>query len=156
MVEPKRSVLFVCLGNICRSPIAEAIYRKLLDDRGISHKWIVDSAATSTYEIGSRPDHRGLACMKRHGLSSNHIARQITKKDFETFELIFGMDENNMKELSRKAKIAPQSHAKLMLLGSYDPQGQHTIQDPYYGDDADFESVFQQCQRSCTAFLDSL
>uniref|UniRef100_A0A8C4N4C8 Acid phosphatase 1 n=1 Tax=Eptatretus burgeri TaxID=7764 RepID=A0A8C4N4C8_EPTBU len=63
--------------NICRSPIAEAIYRKLLDDRGISHKWIVDSAATSTYEIGSRPDHRGLACMKRHGLSSNHIARQV-------------------------------------------------------------------------------
>uniref|UniRef100_UPI00358DF17A low molecular weight phosphotyrosine protein phosphatase n=1 Tax=Myxine glutinosa TaxID=7769 RepID=UPI00358DF17A len=156
MGDPKRSVLFVCLGNICRSPIAEAIYCKLLDDRGISHKWVVDSAATSTYEIGSRPDYRGLACMKRHGLSSHHIARQVTKRDFETFEFIFGMDESNMKELSRKAKIAPQSHAKLALLGSYDPQRQHIIHDPYHGEDADFESVFEQCQRCCTAFLDSL
>ncbi|XP_059973698.1 low molecular weight phosphotyrosine protein phosphatase isoform X3 [Mesoplodon densirostris] len=72
-----KSVLFVCLGNICRSPIAEAVFRKLVTDQNISDIWRIDSAATSTYELGNPPDYRGQACMKRHGIPMNHVARQV-------------------------------------------------------------------------------
>ncbi|MEQ2249089.1 acyl carrier protein [Ilyodon furcidens] len=72
-----KSVVFVCLGNICRSPIAEAVFRKMATDAGVVDKWKIDSAATSTYEIGNPPDHRGQACMKRHGVSMGHVARQV-------------------------------------------------------------------------------
>ncbi|XP_047638691.1 low molecular weight phosphotyrosine protein phosphatase isoform X3 [Phacochoerus africanus] len=72
-----KSVLFVCLGNICRSPIAEAVFRKLVTDQNVSDNWRIDSAATSTYELGNPPDYRGQACMKRHGVPMSHIARQV-------------------------------------------------------------------------------
>ncbi|XP_005404390.1 PREDICTED: low molecular weight phosphotyrosine protein phosphatase isoform X3 [Chinchilla lanigera] len=72
-----KSVLFVCLGNICRSPIAEAVFRKLVTDQNISDNWRIDSAATSTYEVGNPPDYRGQSCMKKHDIPMNHIARQV-------------------------------------------------------------------------------
>ncbi|KAJ8274742.1 hypothetical protein COCON_G00093670 [Conger conger] len=71
-----KSVLFVCLGNICRSPIAEAVFRKMVTDNGDTNNWRIDSAATSTYEIGNPPDYRGQACMRKHGVPMRHVARQ--------------------------------------------------------------------------------
>ncbi|XP_028295450.1 low molecular weight phosphotyrosine protein phosphatase isoform X1 [Gouania willdenowi] len=150
-----KSVLFVCLGNICRSPIAEAVFRKLATDAGVVDKWRIDSAATSTYEIGSSPDHRGQACMKKHGVPMAHIARQVTKDDFLSFEYILCMDENNLSELNRKAKLTKGNQAKIELLGSYDPQKQLIIKDPYYGREEDFEKVYVQCERCCKAFLEA-
>ncbi|XP_037607252.1 low molecular weight phosphotyrosine protein phosphatase isoform X1 [Sebastes umbrosus] len=187
-----KSVLFVCLGNICRSPIAEAVFTKMATDAGGVDKWRIDSAATSTYEIGNPPDHRGqacmkshdvpmkhvarqwvidsgatsdwnvgrspdergLACLKKHGIETSHSARQVTKDDFQSFEYILCMDENNLSELNRKAKQAKDSQAKIELLGSYDPQKQRIIKDPYYGSDDDFEKVYEQCVRCCKAFLE--
>ncbi|XP_008401610.1 low molecular weight phosphotyrosine protein phosphatase isoform X1 [Poecilia reticulata] len=127
-----KSVLFVCLGNICRSPIAEAVFRKMATDSGVVDKWRIDSAATSTYEIGNTPDHRGQACMKRHGVPMSHVARQVTKDDFMNFEYILCMDESNLSDLNKKAKSVKNSTAKIELLGSYDPQNQRIIKDPYY------------------------
>ncbi|KAM9338817.1 low molecular weight phosphotyrosine protein phosphatase isoform 2-T2 [Symphorus nematophorus] len=149
-----KSVLFVCLGNICRSPIAEAVFRKMATDAGIVDEWRIDSAATSTYEIGNPPDHRGQACMKKHDVPMRHVARQVTKNDFMSFEYILCMDESNLSDLNRKAKQVQNSQAKIELLGSYDPQKQHIIKDPYYGTDEDFEKVYQQCVRCCKAFLE--
>ncbi|XP_031177905.1 low molecular weight phosphotyrosine protein phosphatase isoform X1 [Sander lucioperca] len=187
-----KSVLFVCLGNICRSPIAEAVFRKMATDAGVVDKWRIDSAATSTYEIGNPPDHRGQACMKSHGVSMKHVARQwvidsgatsdwnidsspdarglaclrkhgietshrarqVTKDDFMSFDYILCMDENNLSELNRKAKLVKNHHSKIELLGSYDPQKQLIIEDPYYGSDKDFEKVYEQCVRCCKAFLE--
>uniref|UniRef100_A0A2K6FQ22 acid phosphatase n=1 Tax=Propithecus coquereli TaxID=379532 RepID=A0A2K6FQ22_PROCO len=79
-VVPK-SVLFVCLGNICRSPIAEAVFRKLVTDQNVSENWRIDSAATSGYEIGNPPDYRGQSCMRRHGVPMSHVARQVPSLD---------------------------------------------------------------------------
>ncbi|XP_068614708.1 low molecular weight phosphotyrosine protein phosphatase-like isoform X2 [Brachionichthys hirsutus] len=150
-----KSVLFVCLGNICRSPIAEAIFRKMATGAGMVDKWGIDSAATSTYEIGNSPDDRGQACMKKHDVPMSHVARQVTKEDFMSFEYILCMDENNLSELNRKAKVWKNSTAKIELLGSYDPQNQRIIKDPYYGSAEDFEKVYEQCCRCCQAFLEA-
>ncbi|XP_059212506.1 low molecular weight phosphotyrosine protein phosphatase isoform X1 [Centropristis striata] len=149
-----KSVVFVCLGNICRSPIAEAVFRKMATDAGVVDKWRIDSAATSNYEIGSSPDHRGQACMKNHGVAMSHVARQVTKDDFLSFDYILCMDENNLSELNRKAKLVKNYKAKIELLGSYDPEKQLIIKDPYYGSAEDFEKVYEQCVRCCKAFLE--
>ncbi|XP_022369150.1 low molecular weight phosphotyrosine protein phosphatase isoform X2 [Enhydra lutris kenyoni] len=155
MAEPvPKSVLFVCLGNICRSPIAEAVFRKLVTDRKLSDHWRIDSAATSTYEIGNPPDYRGQSCMKKHGIPMSHTARQVTKEDFATFDYILCMDESNLRDLNRKSNQIKNCKAKIELLGSYDPQNQLIIEDPYYGNESDFETVYQQCVRCCKAFLE--
>uniref|UniRef100_A0A1A8MX85 Low molecular weight phosphotyrosine protein phosphatase n=3 Tax=Nothobranchius TaxID=28779 RepID=A0A1A8MX85_9TELE len=149
-----KSVLFVCLGNICRSPIAEAVFRKMASDAGVADKWRIDSAATSTYEIGNPPDFRGLACMKKHGVPMRHVARQVTKEDFTSFDYILCMDESNLSDLKRKAKSVKNTKATVELLGKFDPQKQLIINDPYYGSDQDFEKVYEQCVRCCKAFLE--
>ncbi|XP_030642470.1 low molecular weight phosphotyrosine protein phosphatase isoform X1 [Chanos chanos] len=150
-----KSVLFVCLGNICRSPIAEAVFRKMATDSGVVDKWRIDSAATSTYEIGNPPDHRGLACMRKHGVPMRHVARQVTKDDFMTFDFILCMDESNLRDLKKKANSVKNCNAKIELLGTYDPEKQLIIKDPYYGSEEDFETVYEQCVRCCKAFLES-
>ncbi|XP_029352701.1 low molecular weight phosphotyrosine protein phosphatase isoform X2 [Echeneis naucrates] len=151
----KNSVLFVCLGNICRSPIAEAVFRKMATDAGVLDKWVIDSGATSDWNIGSSPDARGLTCLRKHGIETSHRARQVTKEDFMSFQYILCMDQSNLSDLNRKAKSVNNYKAKIELLGSYDPQKQLIINDPYYGSQEDFEKVYDQCVRCCKAFLEA-
>ncbi|XP_028653588.1 low molecular weight phosphotyrosine protein phosphatase isoform X2 [Erpetoichthys calabaricus] len=148
----RKSVLFVCLGNICRSPIAEAVFRKMASDNGVVDQWVIDSGAVSDWNVGCSPDARALDCLRKHGIETSHRARQITKDDFVKFDYILCMDESNLRDLNRKAK--QNCNAKIELLGSYDPQKQLIIEDPYYGNEEDFETVYQQCFRCCKAFLD--
>ncbi|XP_013391832.1 low molecular weight phosphotyrosine protein phosphatase-like isoform X3 [Lingula anatina] len=152
MAGPQKSVLFVCLGNICRSPIAEAVFRDEVMFKGLEDQWVVDSAGTSDWNIGSSPDSRGIDCLHRYGKSSNHIARQLENADFSKFQYILGMDENNIKEI--KKKMPKDSTATVKLLGEYDPEKQLIIVDPYYGGEDGFERVYQQVLRCCKAFLE--
>ncbi|MCJ8741409.1 hypothetical protein PDJAM_G00070420 [Pangasius djambal] len=149
-----KSVLFVCLGNICRSPIAEAVFRKMATENEVVDKWVIDSGATSDWNIGSAPDERSVACLKKHNTDTDHRARQVTKEDFATFEYILCMDESNLRDLNRKANSVKNCKAKIELLGSYDPEKQLVIQDPYYGSEQDFEMVYEQCVRCCRVFLE--
>ncbi|XDB53562.1 hypothetical protein AB1E18_007078 [Capra hircus] len=151
-----KSVLFVCLGNICRSPIAEAVFRKLVTDQSISDHWVVDSGAVSDWNVGRSPDPRAVSCLRNHGINTAHKARQVTKEDFATFDYILCMDESNLRDLNRKSNQVKNCRAKIELLGSYDPQKQLIIEDPYYGNEADFETVYQQCVRCCRAFLEKV
>ncbi|XP_037687459.1 low molecular weight phosphotyrosine protein phosphatase-like [Choloepus didactylus] len=153
-VQSPKLVLFVCLGNICRSLITETVYRKLVTDQNISDNWRIDSAATSTCETGNPPDHRGQNCMKKHDIPMNYMAQQVTKEDFATFYNILCMDESNLKDLNRKGSEVKNCKAKIQLLGSYDPQKQLIIEDPYYRNDPDFETVYQQSVRCSKAFLE--
>uniref|UniRef100_A0A1W7RA87 Low molecular weight phosphotyrosine protein phosphatase n=1 Tax=Hadrurus spadix TaxID=141984 RepID=A0A1W7RA87_9SCOR len=150
----KCGVLFVCLGNICRSPIAEAVFAHLAKEKGVLTKWAIDSAATGDWHIGKKPDKRAIACMEKHGIVMNHRARQLCGDDFEKFDYIFGMDNNNIEDIK---DFAPSKSykAKIELLGSYDPKNELIIRDPYYDSGAEgFEVVYQQCVRCCKSFLD--
>ena len=92
-----KSVLFVCLGNICRSPIAEAVFRKLVTDEKVSGNWAIDSSAVSDWNVGRPPDPRAVSCQRNHGINTVHNSRQITGEDFATFNYILCMDESNLR-----------------------------------------------------------
>ncbi|XP_028138184.1 low molecular weight phosphotyrosine protein phosphatase 1 [Diabrotica virgifera virgifera] len=148
-----QKVLFICLGNICRSPIAEAVFQHLVNEKGVAKDWIVDSAAIGSWHIGKQPDSRARQTLKNHGVQYNGRARQIQKNDFNEFDYIFGMDEDNMSDLESRAPKG--SKAKRLLLGEFDPQGERIIRDPYYDDGSEgFEKCYQQCLRACGAFLE--
>ena len=149
----KRSVLFVCWGNICRSPIAEALLRNLIKERGCSESWTVDSAATGDWNTGNPPDERAQHVMHKHGLSLDHSARIVCKEDFEMFDFILYMDEKNREDLEL---VTPaDSKACVRLLSDYGLGGAAII-DPYYGKNDGFDAVFDQCSIACANFLDSV
>lgn len=146
-------VLFVCLGNICRSPMCEAVLRHLVDQREL-HDFHVDSAGTSSYHIGSDPDRRTVLKCNKHNINVKHQARQITLDDFHKFDYIFCMDNDNLKDV---LDLQPKNtKAKVALFGTYDPKKELIIDDPYYGREDGFEHNFQQAMRCSVGFLDSL
>lgn len=139
-------------GNICRSPIAEAVFIDTVKKAGESDRWSIDSAAIGSWHVGRKPDYRALATMKKHSLPYDNVAQQIQMEHFNTFDYIFGMDTENMEDLKRRAPKG--SKAKLLLLGDFDPEGDRIIRDPYYDDGAEgFEKCYVQCVRCCEAFL---
>ena len=152
MSTDKKSVLFICLGNICRSPIAEAVFRHLAVKKGVSHNWDIDSGAIGEWHVGNPPDVRARNCMKKYNISMDHRARQICTEDFSRFQFILGMDDENLYDIN---SISPPGHkASIEMLGDYDPEGDRIIRDPYYDDnDAGFHKCYQQCMRCCEAFL---
>ncbi|XP_075226945.1 low molecular weight phosphotyrosine protein phosphatase 1-like [Lycorma delicatula] len=149
----KNSALFICLGNICRSPIAAAVFKHVAKEMGVADNWNVDSAAIGSWHVGNPADPRAQKTLKNHDIDPKHSARQIKTSDFNQYDYIFGMDEENMKALKRMAPS--NSKAKLCLLGSFDPNGEKIIRDPYYdNDDIGFEKCYEQCLRSCKGFLE--
>ena len=148
-----KNVLFVCLGNICRSPIAEAVFNHLVKERGESDQWKADSCATGDYHNGSQPDRRAKKCIQNYGIEYKHKARQICEEDFVKFDYILAMDSNNINDIE-EFKPA-NSKAIIKLLGDYHPSGECIIEDPYYDkDEKGFEETYQRCVSCITAFLD--
>ncbi|XP_033638907.1 low molecular weight phosphotyrosine protein phosphatase-like isoform X2 [Asterias rubens] len=147
-----KSVLFVCLGNICRSPMGESMLVHMLEERGVADDWLVDSAATSTYQIDKEPDHMANTVLVENGIKkSHHKGRQITKQDYTKFHYIFGFDDDNLSILNQRKPAG--STSLVRLLGDLDPQKDRIIVDPYYYDKAAFEKVFVQNKRCLEAFL---
>ncbi|OBZ78883.1 Low molecular weight phosphotyrosine protein phosphatase [Grifola frondosa] len=145
------SVLIVCLGNICRSPIGEAVLRHVAKERGI--KITVDSAGTSNYHIGESPDDRAVSICLKFDVRIHHAARQVSTEDFRSFTHILAADEANLRNLHRSKPR--DSTAVVRLWGSY-LDNPEPIADPYYGGIDGFEEVFQQCVRLSHAFLDEV
>ncbi|EFA83945.1 acid phosphatase 1 [Heterostelium album PN500] len=172
--SPKKSALFVCLGNICRSPMAEIIFRGLVADMGLLDEWVIDSAGTSSYHIGDTPDDRSVeTCAlslestispKAHAHFKSiplHRARQLVVEDFQRFDYIFGMDGENLRNIKKLAEHAQRNNksssscrSTIKRIGEYhhDPKFLN-VEDPYYGDMNGFKVNYQQLLVSCKSFL---
>ncbi len=149
-----KSILFVCLGNICRSPLAEGAMRDAVLKAG--QEFLIDSAGTGAWHIGNPPDPRSIAVAARHGVDISGLrARQVEQADFERFTHIIALDRNNLSDL--KSLKPEESEARLSLLLDHLPgrEGQN-VADPYYGDDSDFTRAWQDVSAATAEFCRSL
>ena len=152
---PRTRVLFVCLGNICRSPLAEGVFLHLVREAGLADRFEVDSAGTGDWHVGERPDARATAVALRHGVLLPSRARQVTREDLDTFDHVLAMDRDNLRDLVRMAR--PGARAEIRLLRAHDPvRDGDDVPDPYYGGSSGFELVYDMVHRSCSALLDEL
>jgi len=150
------SVLFVCLGNICRSPTAEGVFRKLLEDAGLHERIAVDSAGTGSWHIGSPPDPRAAKAAAARGFDLSYIrARQVAVADFERFDLIVAMDQENLADLRSAAPT--EGRARLSLLLEYAPACRASdVPDPYYGGRNGFEQVLDLVTEACAGLVEDI
>ena len=136
----------VCLGNICRSPLAEGILQSKLDANFFS----IDSAGTAAYHIGELPDQRSIAVAKKHGIDiSNQKARKFDIKDFIEFDVIYAMDKENYQNICSLAKNKTELQKVKMILDEVKPSQNLSVPDPYYGGDDGFQNVYQLLDEAC-------
>ena len=152
-------VLFVCLGNICRSPTAEGVMRRLVRERGLEDEIEIDSAGTGDWHVGSPPDRRATDAAGRRGITLEGAARTVGPADFEDFDLLLAADRSNADELRRRAPD-PAARAKVRLLREFDPAavaaGELEVPDPYYGADGGFDEVLDIVEAACEGLLAEL
>ena len=149
------SVLFVCMGNICRSPTAEGVFRHFVNEAGLADKIDVDSAGTHTYHVGEPPDRRANAAAERRGVSLTDIkARRVADSDFERFDYIIAMDEDNQARLVDQAPDEYRDKVRLFL--SYASVSETEVPDPYYGGAAGFERVLDLVEEASRGLLETL
>ena len=152
-------ILFVCLGNICRSPTAEAVMRDLVRREGLEGEIEVDSAGTGDWHVGEPPDARSAEAARRRGIVMDGAARQVIAGDFDDWDLLLAMDRSNHRALLSLA-ADEESRAKVRMLREYDPEavasGDLDVPDPYYGGERGFEDVLDLVERACRGLLDDL
>ncbi len=138
-------ILMVCLGNICRSPLAEGILQSK-----VSADVKVDSAGTAAYHVGELPDSRSIAVAKKYGIDlTNQRARKFTVNDFDTFDLIYAMDESNYQDILTLARNTEEKLKVKLILNEVDLNSNQSVPDPYYGGNNGFENVYQLLDEAC-------
>ena len=146
-----KRVLFVCLGNICRSPTAEGVMRSLVRDAGMEQEIEIDSAGTGDWHVGGAPDARSTAAARRRGFVLGGGARQVAPQDFASFDLLVAMDRQNLADLRALAPDAA-ARAKVRLLRA----GDLDVPDPYFGGASGFDDVLDMVEDSCRELLEEL
>ena len=156
MSDSRVRVLFVCMGNICRSPLAESIFRHLATERGVEHRFEIDSAGTTGYHEGDPPDRRSVATARARGVEVVGRSRPILPDDLHAWDYVIVMDAENRAHVDRML-AATGGGARVHRLREWDPEGGHAdVPDPYYGGSRGFEDVHDIVERSCAALLDHL
>lgn len=148
------SVLLVCLGNICRSPLAEGVLSHQLEKAGMGDQIYVDSAGTGAWHVGQGPDTRSILVAKKNGISLSGLARQVRLEDFFDFQLILAMDRENLEDL-KKLESDIGSEADIRLFREFDPlhDGGLDVPDPYYGGPKGFDQAFEMIERTSVALV---
>ena len=149
-----KSILFVCMGNICRSPTGEGVLLAMLAERGLESKLMVDSAGTIGYHAGNRADQRMRATAEKRGYDLQSRARQITRTDLETFDLVIAMDRDNLQDI-RSLHASPAAAIKL-LSDFLDDSWPQDVPDPYYGGARGFEYVLEMIEAACPSIIEEL
>lgn len=150
-------ILFICLGNICRSPAAEGVLRQMAQERGLEHELVIDSAGLGNWHTGDLPDRRMRQHASQRGYNLTHRARQIKGVDFCDFDLIIGMDDENLRALRRMAPT-PEARDKISCMVDYSTLRPRpaSVPDPYYGTGKDFDYALDLIEDACSGLLDSL
>jgi protein-tyrosine phosphatase len=150
------SICFVCLGNICRSPTAEAVMRAQVNAAGLADRILIDSAGTGDWHIGKAPDDRAQRAGRTRGYDLSALrARQVVEADFDRFDLLLAMDEANLLNLRRLSP--PERRERVRLLMEFAPLAeQREVADPYFGGNEGFEAVLDQVEAACAGLLDHL
>ena len=153
----KYGVLFVCLGNICRSPAAQAVMQRMVDERGLTECFYIDSAGLGSWHIGDLPDKRMRVHARPRGYELTHRARVVKSHDSEDFDLIVGMDASNVDELRYKAATIEQQD-KVVMMGDYIRQypNYDYVPDPYYEGSEGFELVLDLLEDACDNLLNRI
>ena len=155
--KDKIRVLFVCLGNICRSPAAEGVLRDIVEEKGDENRWEIDSAGTGGYHVGDLPDRRMRVHASRRGLNLTHICRQVKYADFEKFDLIIAMDANNEYDLRNMALTAEDTKKIVQMADFFTLATRYDyVPDPYYEGAEGFELVLDLLQDACRNLYDRL
>ena len=154
----KISVLFVCLGNICRSPAAEAIFLNLIDKKGLSDRFIVDSAGTGSWHIGKKADNRMRIAAEKRNVHILSRSRQINNKDFESFNYILTMDNSNFNNVNQlKNKKSLSDFASIKKIQDFRSVfNEKEVPDPYFGGEEGFDYVLNILEDSVNGFLESI
>jgi protein-tyrosine phosphatase len=148
-----QKILFVCLGNICRSPLAEGIMLKLISDKNLPIE--IDSAGTSNFHAGETPDYRTVLNAKKHGVDLTPLkARQFSEKDFNNFDVIYVMDKSNMTNVLALAKNKEQEQKVELFLNTLFPNQNMEVPDPYFGGEEGFEDVFNLVYSTCEKMIE--
>jgi protein-tyrosine phosphatase len=151
----KIRVLFVCLGNICRSPLAEAIFKDQVRKKGLERFIEADSCGTSNYHIGDTADPRTIANATKNGIAIDHCGRQLSAADFENFDFILAMDESNLQNI-RRLPNSERYADKIRLMRDFDPSGKGEVPDPYHGGEEGFQHVYDILYRTIANFIRQL
>jgi protein-tyrosine phosphatase len=153
---PVHRILFVCLGNICRSPMAEGVFRRVIEEAGVSHLFDIDSAGLGDWHVGQGPDERAQVAALSRGIDiSDQCARQVERSDFQRFDLLLVMDRSNLAELRRRAPA--EAHGKIRLFLDFAPNaGTKDVPDPFFGGAEGFEEVLDLIEEAAHGLLASL
>jgi len=157
MKSSNHTVLFICLGNICRSPAAEGIMKAKVEENGLASQFYIDSAAIGPWHVGQLPDSRMRRCGAAHGYCFDSHARQFDKSDFAKFDYIVVMDNDNYRAITRMAS-SDEEREKVVCMASYLRQHRDytTVPDPYYGDESDFELVITLLEDAIEGLIEEI
>lgn len=152
----RTGVLFVCMGNICRSPTAEGVFRSVVEKRKLTGSFLIDSAGTTDYHVGSPPDTRAIAHAARRGYDLSALrARQVVAADFDRFDFVLAMDKENLRTLESLSPSRCRHKIELLLEYGHDFGGAE-VPDPYYGGVKEFERALSMIEDGCNGLLDFL